>query len=105
MEINLIDISPLPSSVIEFIWYLSKNNNVIRLIVFGSRANADFTKYSDLDLAIDAPSITKLEWLKIKEYAFYDVRTVIQISLIHFNTNPIRLQNQIVNTGKIIYVK
>ncbi|OMQ12887.1 nucleotidyltransferase domain-containing protein [[Flexibacter] sp. ATCC 35103] len=105
MELNLTHISPLPTSVIEFIESLAKNINVNRIIVFGSRANSDYNKYSDLDLAIDAPSITKIEWLQIKEYAYYDVRTVIQISLIHYNINPLRLQNQILTTGKIIYVK
>lgn len=105
MQLTLTDISPLPQSVIEFILDLTKNTLVERLIVFGSRANEDYELYSDIDLAIDSPLLTKKEWLDLKEFAYYDVRTVLQISLVHFNTNPERLQKQILKTGKIIYVK
>ena len=104
-KLNIRSISPLPLAVLEFIEYLSENEFINRLIVFGSRANSDYKEYSDLDLAVDAPLISKKNWLDLKEYAYYDVRTVIQLSLIHFNTNPSRLQNQILTTGKIIYVK
>jgi predicted nucleotidyltransferase len=84
---------------------LTENRLVERLIVFGSRANDDYETYSDLDLAVDSPLLTKKEWLDLKEFAYYDVRTLLQISLVHFNTNPERLQKQILKTGKIIYVK
>lgn len=105
MKLNLNKISPLPESIIEFLDYLSTIDCVKRIIVFGSRANSDYEKFSDLDLAIDAPQLKKIDWLRLKEEAYYDVRTVLQISMVNFNTNPIRLQNQILITGEIIYVK
>lgn len=102
---NLDQISPLSENVISFLTSIVSEKKVNKIIVFGSRAFGDYEKYSDLDLAIDAPLLTKGEWLKLKEYAYYDVKTVIQLSLVHFNTNPIRLQKHILTTGKIIYVK
>ena len=65
---NLEDISPLSENEINFISTISENENVDRIIVFGSRAFGDYEKYSDLDLAIDAPNMTRLEWLKLKEF-------------------------------------
>ena len=105
MNLNLANISPLPIPVIEFLNNICKSSQIHRLIVFGSRAHNDYQQYSDIDLAVDAPEITKKEWLNIKETAYYDVRTVLQISLVHYNTNPQKLQNNIINTGEIIYVK
>lgn len=77
--------------------------NINRLIVFGSRAFLDYEKFSDLDLAIDAPTINKLEFLLLKEYVTYDLRTILQISLVHYNTNPHNLKTKIRETGKVIY--
>lgn len=105
MQLNLQHISPLPLQIETFLFDLTKNSSIHRLIVFGSRAHTDFEKYSDIDLAIDAPLISKRNWLLLKEIAYYDIKTVLQISLVHYNSNPIRLQNRILTTGKIIYVK
>ncbi|MDF0715755.1 nucleotidyltransferase domain-containing protein [Muricauda sp. 334s03] len=103
--LKLSEISPLPNSVIEFLTKTASIEQVDRMIVFGSRAFLDHENYSDLDLAIDAPLITKKEWIILKEIAYYEVRTVLQLSLVHWNSNPVRLQEHIVKTGKIIYVK
>lgn len=100
---NLEHISPLSETVLEFLITISKKGNVDKIIVFGSRAFGDFEKYSDLDLAIDAPEMTKFEWLKLKEYAIYDLNSFIKVSLVHYSTNPQKLKERINQTGKIIY--
>ena len=100
---NLERISPLSDTVLEFLTTISKKGNVDKIIIFGSRAFGDFEKYSDLDLAIDAPEMTKLEWLKLKEYAIYDLNSFIKVSLVHYSTNPQKLKERINQTGKIIY--
>ena len=105
MKINLQNISPLSPEIISFLEELTLNKNVERIIVFGSRALGDYEEYSDLDLAIDAPKIQKYEWLKLKEYSIYDLRTVYKISLVHYSTNPENLKESINQNGKIIYVK
>ena len=102
---NLENISPLSEEIISFLSEISLNKKVEKIIVFGSRALGDYEKYSDLDLAIEAPSMQKYEWLKLKEYVTYDLRTVLRISLVNFSTNPPKLKERINQTGKIIYVK
>jgi predicted nucleotidyltransferase len=100
---NLEHISPLSDTVISFLAKIAKNDSVCKIIVFGSRALGDYEKYSDLDLAIDAPSMTKYEWLKLKEFAIYDLNAFIKVSLVHYSSNPDKLKNRINQTGKIIY--
>lgn len=105
MRLHLENISYLSEQIVQFMEELSQNEKVKRLIVFGSRACGDFEKFSDLDLAVDAPELTKKEWLFLKEQAYYYVRTVLQISLVHFAHNPMRLQERIIKDGVIIYGK
>ena len=102
---NLENISPLSENVIIFLSTISKNESVERMIVFGSRAFGDYEKYSDLDLAIDAPNMTRFEWLKLKEFAIYNLNSFIKVSLVHYSTNPINLKKRINQTGKIIYAR
>ncbi len=100
---NLEHISPLSETVVSFLASISRRETVNRIIVFGSRAFGDYEKYSDLDLAIDAPTMTKYEWLKLKEFAIYDLNSFIKVSLVFYSTNPVNLKDRINKTGKIIY--
>ncbi len=100
---NLENISPLSETVISFLENISINKKVNKIVVFGSRAFGDFEKYSDLDLAIDAPSMIKYEWLKLKEFAIYDLNSFIKVSLVFYSNNPDNLKDRINKTGKIIY--
>ena len=102
---DLHHISPLSKNVIQFLTFMAMDETVERIIVFGSRALGDFEKYSDLDLAIDAPNMPKLRWLKFREYAIYDLNAFIKVSLIYYPTNPIKLKERINQTGKLIYVR
>lgn len=100
---NLDQISPLSEIIISFLYTISKQESVEKIIVFGSRAFNDYEKYSDLDLAVDAPSMTKYEWQKLKEFAIYELNSFIKVSLVHYSTNPEKLKERINQTGKIIY--
>ncbi|HLP53982.1 MAG TPA: nucleotidyltransferase domain-containing protein [Fluviicola sp.] len=102
---NLEIISPLSETVVAFLANIAKQESVSKIIVFGSRALGDFEKYSDLDLAVDAPTMTKFEWLKLKEFAIYDLNSFIKISLVHYSTNPDNLKERINQTGTIIYAR
>ena len=102
---NLENISPLSDTVIAFLATIAQQESVSKIIVFGSRALGDFEKYSDLDLAVDAPKMTKFEWLKLKEFAIYDLNSFIKISLVHYSTNPDKLKERINQTGTIIYAR
>ena len=100
---NLEHISPLSETVVSFLATISRQQSVNKIIVFGSRAIGDYEKYSDLDLAIDAPTMTKYEWLKLKEIAIYDLNSFIKVSLVFYSTNPEKLKERINQTGKVIY--
>lgn len=105
MKIDCTKISPLGNAELEFLESLTENPNIKRLIVFGSRAIGDFEPYSDLDLAIDAHELKKSEWLKLKEYLTYDIKSIIKISIVDYLSNPPKLKERIDRTGVVIYEK
>jgi len=84
---------------------LSKNQYVERIILFGSRARNDFEEFSDIDLAIDCPKMSRYEWLKFKEFVTYDLNIFIRISLVPYHRNPQELKERILKTGITIYEK
>ncbi|PWH81231.1 nucleotidyltransferase domain-containing protein [Brumimicrobium oceani] len=84
---------------------LAKNRNVERIIVFGSRARDDYEEFSDIDLAIDCPNMTKYDWLKLKEFVTYDLNIFIRISLVPYHLNPTELKERIITNGITIYEK
>lgn len=92
-------------NIIEFILTITKMEKVEKIMVFGSRAFGDYEKYSDLDIAVDAPNMTKFEWQKLKEYAIYDLDAFIKVSLVHYSSNPNKLKERINLTGKVIYAR
>lgn len=102
-RLELSGVSPLPDTVIDFISDISNIDEVNRIIIFGSRACGDYEKYSDVDLAIDAEGLGHEGWVKLRERAYYEVRTVLQISVVNYFKNPDRLKNRILENGKIIY--
>ena len=102
-SLNLLGISPLPDSVIDFISDISNIDEVNRIIIFGSRACGDYEKYSDIDLAIDAERMSNESWVKLRELAYYEVRTVLQISIVNYFKNPERLKIRMLEDGRIIY--
>lgn len=88
-----------------FIEQLSMNTYVDRIILFGSRSRDDYEKYSDVDLAVECPNMSKFEWLKLKEFVTYDLNIFIRISLVPFHSNPCDIKERILNTGIVLYEK
>lgn len=103
MQVNLHKISPLPIEAIAFLDELSQRDSVEKLIIFGSRACGDYDKYSDIDLAIIAPSFTKADWVMLRAKAIHEIRVVFRISIVNFLSNPVRLQEKIYENGEVIY--
>lgn len=103
MIINLDKISPLNHEVILFFEELANNPKVEELIVFGSRACGDYDTYSDVDLAVVAPTFTKAEWVMLYAQAIHDIRTVLKISIVNYVSNPERLKKRIRQNGVVIY--
>jgi predicted nucleotidyltransferase len=81
------------------------NSNVDRIILFGSRSRDDYEKYSDLDLAVDCPNMSRLEWLKLKEFVTYDLKIFIRMSLVSYHSNPSEIKERILNSGIVLYEK
>ncbi len=103
MRVILHNISPLPLEAVDFLNYLSQLDAVDKLIIFGSRACGDYDKYSDIDLAVIAPSFTKADWVMLRAKAVHEVRIVFRISIVNFLSNPKRLQKRIYEDGAVIY--
>jgi len=103
MLVNLQKISPLPIRAIVFLEELGRNDAVEKLIVFGSRACGDYEKYSDIDLAVIAPSFTYGDWVMLRAKVNHDVRVFFRISIVDFLSNTERLQQRICNNGVVIY--
>lgn len=101
-NLNIIKINPLPTEVINFFLDLTKIQEIEQIIVFGSRAHLDDDPTSDIDIAINAPGLSKIKWLKIVLKSD-DVKTLLKIGLVQFNSNPIEFQKKILDEGVIIY--
>ncbi len=74
------------------------------MILFGSRAIGDHEEHSDIDIAICGPSISRLEWARMRDAA-YNAKTLYWISIVHFDRNPTSLKERLSKTGDVIYVR
>lgn len=99
---NTVATNNLPQSVINFIFRLLKTPSVGRIILFGSRAVGDNEERADVDLAISAPMLTRIEFSVLRIAAF-EAKSLYWISLVHMETTPIRLRERIINQGVMLY--
>ena len=74
-----------------------------RLILFGSRARGDYEERSDIDLAIDAESITDEVWDAIYFYKEENLDTLLSIDLVWIQRSSERLQQKIKEEGVILF--
>ena len=100
---NLNKISPLPDSILEYLKLLVINNNIKRLILFGSRVFGDFDPKSDIDLAIEFKASYNHEFIQINDFVKNHLHSLFYLSLVDFNNSPERLKNKIINEGVILY--
>lgn len=94
----------IPESVWAFLSATAASDSVDALILFGSRAFGDHDERSDIDIAISAPSMTRLEWARIRDSA-RRARSLYWISPVHLERNPPALRDRIRETGITIYVR
>lgn len=91
----------LPPIVPQLLARLS-TENIQRIFLYGSRARGDAGPRSDIDLAIDAPSLSETEW-----NAIYDVveeaDTLYKIDCVWLQKAPLSLQQNILRDGKVLY--
>ena len=92
----------VPNTALLFLQELARLDSVEAIILFGSRAVGDHEERSDLDIAVCGSAISKLEWARLRDAAYF-ARTLYWISLVHFDRNPPALQQRILETGVILY--
>jgi predicted nucleotidyltransferase len=100
---KMIDHPHIPSSVKQFLSELCTDCRINSLILFGSRAVGDHEERSDVDVAVCAPALTRLDWARLRVTA-YEADTLYWVSLVHYDRNPPSLKQRIRETGVEIYV-
>ncbi|PEE32423.1 hypothetical protein CN271_00165 [Bacillus cereus] len=90
----------------QIIEILSSYSGVIKVVLFGSRANLTNKTYSDYDIAFETEYMTDKEINILIINTLDRVETLHKIDLIHINsvTNKELLQN-IKGFGKVLYQK
>lgn len=80
------------------------DDRIERLILFGSAVTMNCGTSSDIDVAIDAPSISKEEFLKIARTFYHEVPS--ELDMVHYNriTSSL-LKDEIDKKGVNMYVK
>jgi len=87
----------LSSGIREAIVHALRNNNVIKAVLFGSRARGDFSKTSDIDIAVKLSKDSDLAKLK---YELEKIRCIYKFDIINLNKiNNETLLKNIMNEG------
>ena len=82
----------------------AKDPLIRRLCVFGSAVTMDCGMTSDLDLAIDAPSVSEEGFLKLCRPFFREIES--EVDVVHYNRiRNASLKKEIDEKGVCIYVK
>jgi len=87
------NIQNLPSSVVCFLRVLASVPSVNRIVLFGSRAIGDNDSGADVDVAVSAPTLTRMQFSRLR-VAAYEARTLYWISLVHFEETPRHYVNE-----------
>jgi uncharacterized protein len=88
--------------IAEFIKSISEFPEVRFVLLFGSRAIGDAEDRSDADVSVSAPTISRQRWLEMRRLA-EEARTLLRITLVHFDSSPPALQQRNLKEGIIVY--
>ena len=76
--------------------------SVEKIILYGSRARGDHEERSDIDLAIECPSATEEEWLKIWQKGD-EAETLYFVDLLRLETAEEKIRKRIESEGKVLW--
>ena len=91
----------LPNRVIKEITAFAKENSIIKIVLFGSRARGDHTERSDVDLAVYGGDFDSFYW-NIKE----NIHSLLSFDVVDMNSRVTEeLKKEIERDGVVIYEK
>lgn len=91
----------LPDRVIKEITAFAKENSIIKIVLFGSRARGDHTERSDVDLAVYDGDFDSFYW-NIKE----NIHSLLSFDVVDMNSRVTEeLKKEIERDGVVIYEK
>lgn len=91
----------IPERVIRDIINIAVENNIEKIILFGSRARGDHTERSDIDLAVSGGDFDGFYW-DIKE----NVHSLLSIDTVELDTDiSDELKKEIKRDGIVLYEK
>ena len=88
----------LPPSVRPLVARLAAEPGVRRVVLFGSRARGDGRERSDVDLALDAPGLSRAGWVRLRADV-EEARTLYSVDLVRLDKAPAALREQIEADG------
>ncbi len=88
----------LPDTVRPLVARLAAAPGVRRVVLFGSRARGDHRDRSDVDLAVDAPGLSRADWVRLRLDAD-EARTLYGVDLVRLDAVPRRLRQRIEAEG------
>jgi predicted nucleotidyltransferase len=89
--------------ILELARRLAEHPAVERVWLFGSRARGDHFARSDIDLAIEAPTMDRSDWLKLSLDFEEDAPTLLCIDLVRVEEAPEHLREQIHDEGIVVH--
>lgn len=92
----------LPEGVRRLVARLCAEPSVLRVVLFGSRARGDGEPRSDVDLAVEAPSLSGREWLRPLDMA-EAADTLLRIDLVRLEEAPEELRARIASEGRTLH--
>lgn len=91
----------IPETVVNDIVEFARENNIQKVILFGSRAKGTHTERSDIDIAVSGGNFDGFYW-SIKE----KVRSLLSFDIVDLDTKiSEELQGEIERNGIVIYEK
>ena len=91
----------LPDRVIKEITAFAKENSIIKIVLFGSRARGDHTERSDVDLAVYGGDFDSFYW-NIKE----NIHSLLSFDVVDMISRVTEeLKKEIERDGVVIYEK
>ena len=91
----------LPDRDIKEITAFAKENSIIKIVLFGSRARGDHTERSDVDLAVYGGDFDSFYW-NIKE----NIHSLLSFDVVDMNSRVTEeLKKEIERDGVVIYEK